>query len=112
MTRTARLRAQQLMRLRLANALLFLTVGRTSYRLPPRRVLTFQLVVRQGFPAGHPQGAIIAIRKEEIIVERKLRGIVLAAGEGLNMIAVSVRLMTVRVAHGGNACLNQNGLNT
>ena len=33
------------------------------------------------------------------------------AGEELNMIAVSVSLMTVRVGHGGgSACLNQNGL--
>jgi uncharacterized membrane protein len=32
------------------------------------------------------------------------------AGEGLNMIAVSVSLMTVRVVHGGSACLNQNDL--
>jgi hypothetical protein len=32
------------------------------------------------------------------------------AGEGLNMIAVSVSLMIVRVAHGGSACLNQNAL--
>jgi hypothetical protein len=33
------------------------------------------------------------------------------AGKGLNMIAVSVSLMIVRVGHGGgNACLNQNGL--
>jgi Protein of unknown function, DUF417 len=32
------------------------------------------------------------------------------AGEGLHMIAVSVSLMTVRVAQGGSACFNQNGL--
>src|SRR5262245_9323705 len=33
-------------------------------------------------PAGHPQGALVAIRKEAMIMEPKLWGIVLAAGEG------------------------------
>jgi hypothetical protein len=33
------------------------------------------------------------------------------AGEGLNIVAVSISLMIVRVAHGGGiVCLNQNGL--
>src|SRR5215510_4578607 len=33
-------------------------------------------------PAGHPQGALITVRKEAIMRERQLWGIVLAAGEG------------------------------
>src|SRR5215470_5537594 len=41
-----------------------------------------QRLVQRGFPTGHPQGAIVAIRKEAILMERKLWGIVLAAGEG------------------------------
>src|SRR5437016_7156015 len=33
-----------------------------------------------------------------------------STGAELTMIAVSASLMTVRVAHGGSTCLNQNGL--